>query len=132
MKYLGILENRAGEWVVNHSRAIEILGIEIAQDFVHINMSSIPLSPMQWIKEWQPSTQDEIGFIVVSDLVNQWAKQMDVSATQAESEVDSWMREQIYYGRIRITEMHTGQPRLGRGLYGDDNARKIKFEIIEL
>jgi hypothetical protein len=41
------------------------------------------------------------------------------------------MRHQIYQGRVRILETHAGQPRLGRGLFGDDMARKIRFDLIE-
>lgn len=131
MKHLGILENQAGEWVVNEPRTLEILGPEIAQDFIKVEEISFSLNPLDWIKEWQKSAQDEAGFIVVSVLVRQWAERNQISISQAEIELDNWMREQTYYGHIQIIEMNQGQPRHGRGLYGNDSARKIKFEIIE-
>jgi hypothetical protein len=74
---------------------------------------------------------DELGFVVVADLVHQWAEYKSVSLSQAESEFDDWMRQQIYNGRIHILKSHPGQPRLGRGLFGDDNVRKIIIEISE-
>ena len=131
MKYLGIIQNQGGEWTVNPTRMLEELGPEIAQDFASIDEISLPLTPFEWIKAWQSSAQDEAGFIVVSELVKEWAGRMNVPLSQAEVELDDWMREQSYHGRVRIIAMHPGQPRLGRGLYGDDGARKIKFEMIE-
>ncbi len=131
MKYLGVIRNQGGEWTVNPVRMLEVLGPEIAQDFVPVEETSLPLTPLEWIKAWQSSAQDEAGFIVVSALVRQWAERKKIPLPQAEVELDDWMREQSYHGGVRITAMHPGQPRLGRGLYGDDGARKIKFEIIE-
>ncbi len=131
MKYLGIIQNQGGEWTVKPIRMLEVLGPEIAQDFVLIDEISQTPNPLEWVKEWQSATQDEAGFIVVSELVKQWAERMNIPLSQAEVELDDWMREQSYHGRVRIIEMNQGQPRHGRGLYGDDGARKIKFEIIE-
>ena len=131
MKYLGIIQNQGGEWAVNPIRMLEVLGPEIAQDFVSVDEISLPLTPFEWIKAWQSSTQDEAGFIVVSALAKEWAERMNVPLPQAEAELDAWMREQSYHGRVRIIAMHPGQLKLGRGLYGDDGARKIKFEMIE-
>ena len=131
MKYLGIIQNQGGEWTVNPIRMLDVLGSEIAQDFISVDEISVPLTFFEWIKAWQSSAQDEAGFIVVNALVRQWAERKKIPLPQAESEVDDWMREQSYHGRVRIIATHPGQPRLGRGLYGDDGARKIKFEIIE-
>lgn len=131
MKYLGIIQNQGREWTVNPIRMLEVLGPEIAQDFVPVDEISLPLTPLEWIKAWQSSAQDEAGYIVVNALVRQWAERKKIPLPQAEIELDAWMREQSYHGRMRIIAMHPGQPRLGRGLYGDDSARKIKFEIIE-
>jgi len=131
MKYLGIIQSQGGEWTVNPIRILEVLGPEITQDFVPVDEISLPLTPFEWIKAWQSSAQDEAGFIVVNALVRQWAGRKKIPLPQAETELDAWMREQSYHSRVRIIAMHPGQPRLGRGLYGDYGARKIKFEIIE-
>lgn len=132
MKYLGIIQNQGGEWTVSPIRMLEVLDSEIAQDFISVDEISQSLAPVEWIKTWQSAAQDEAGFIVVNALVRKWAEYKNISLPQAESELDGWMREQSYQGSVRIIAMHPGQPRLGRGLYGDDGARKIKFEIIDL
>lgn len=128
MKYLGILESQASEWLVNPIRATDILGEEIAQDFVKIEFDH---SPIRLLHDWQGALQDELGFVVVANLVQRWAEFKSLPISQAESEFDTWMRQQIYDGRVHILDTHAGQPRLGRGLYGDDTTRKIRFEIVE-
>jgi len=128
MKYLGILECQAGEWIINPLQATTILGEAIAQDFVKIEFDH---SPLHQLTSWQNALQDITGFVVVSDLVQRWAQSKSLPIPQAESEFDAWIRQQIYHGRVRILAIHAGQPRLGRGLYGDENARKIRFEISE-
>lgn len=128
MKYLGILESQADEWVVNPIQAAAILGEEIAQDFVVIEFDH---SPIQRLQQWHDAIRDELGFVIVADLVQRWAEYKALPTPQAEIEFDAWMRQQIYHGRVHILETHAGQPRLGRGLYGDETARKIRIEIIE-
>lgn len=128
MKHLGILESRAGGWAVNPVQATTILGEEIAQDFVEVEFDRTPLQRLQ---EWQTTLKDEVGFVIVADLVERWKEYQILSTAQAEVEFDAWMRQQVYHGRVRIQETHAGQPRLGRGLFGDDTARKIRFEVTE-
>ena len=128
MKHLGIIENQAGEWVLNPVQATSILGEEIAQDFVRTEVNH---SPIQYLKNWLEVLQDELDFVVVADLVQRWAEYKSLSLVRAESEFDDWMRQQIYHGSIHILKGHPGQPRLGRGLFGDDNMRKIIIEISE-
>jgi len=127
-KYLDILINQGGEWVVNPSQATSILGEEIAQDFV---TAEFDRSPLQRLQDWQAELKDSLGFVVIADLVERWGAYKLLPLSQAEAEFDAWIRQQIYHGRLRILETHAGQPRLGRGLFGDETARKIRFEIIE-
>jgi len=128
MKYLDILVDQAGEWVVNPVQATAVLGEEIAQDFVEVEFDR---SPLQHLQEWQANLKDELGFVIVSELVQRWKEFKSISMNEAEIEFDNWVRQQIYHGRIRILETHAGQPRLGRGLNGVETARKIRFEIME-
>jgi len=128
MKYLGILENRSSGWAIDPVQATSILGEVIAQDFVEVEFD---LSPLQRLREWQTILKDEVGFVTVSELVQRWKEYKKLPVPQAEIEFDTWMRQQIYHGRIRVQETHAGQPRLGRGLYGDETIRKIRFEILE-
>ena len=128
MKHQGIIESQQGGWVVNPVRATSILGEEIAQDFVKVEFDR---SPIQHLQDWQSNLQDELGYVVVSELVQRWKEYKSISINEAEIEFDNWIRQQIYHGRIRILETHAGQPRLGRGLNGVETARKIRFEIME-
>jgi hypothetical protein len=128
MKYLDILVNQGEEWVVNPVQATAIFGEEIAQDFIEIAYDH---NPIQYLKQWKTDFQDALGFVVVADLVQRWGEYKMLNIAEAERDFDDWMRHQIYQGRVRILETHAGQPRLGRGLFGDDTARKIRFDMIE-
>ena len=108
--------------------ATTIFGEDVAQDFVEVEFDR---SPLQRLQEWQTNIKDELGFVIVSELVQQWKEYKSITTNEAEIDFDNWMRLQIYHGRIRILETHTGQPRLGRGLNGSETARKIRIEIME-
>jgi hypothetical protein len=127
-KYLDILINQGGEWVVNPSQATTILGEEIAHDFVTVEFDH---SPLQRLQTWQDELKDAFGFVIITDLVKRWAEYKLLPIPQAETDFDVWMRLQIYHGRVHIQETHAGQPRLGRGLFGDETVRKIRFEVLE-
>jgi len=127
-KYLDVLISQGGEWILNPGQATTVLGEEIAQDFVNIEFDH---SPLQRLQTWQTELKDTLGFVVIADLVKRWAEYKLLPISQAEVEFDAWVRQQIYHARIRVLEPHAGQPRLGRGLFGDETARKIRFEIIE-
>lgn len=128
MKYLGVIECQADSWLVNPIQATTIFGEKIAQDFVMVEFDH---SPIERLIEWQEALRDEVGFVVVSNLAQRWAEYKALPIQQAETEFDAWMREQTYHGRVNILETNAGQPRLGRGLYGDDNLRKIRIEIVD-
>ncbi len=52
-----------------------------------------------------------------------------LGAAEAAQAFDDFMRSALYEGRISIVARHQGQPRHGRGLFGDENSRKVKLEF---
>ncbi|QTA78419.1 Uncharacterized protein dnl_06400 [Desulfonema limicola] len=132
MKYLGILETNGHEWKLCNQKALQILGKTIAEEFLDI--SEEPLvqdTPLLILKKLTAQSQDSEGFVIVSRLAGSWAAQTGIGSHNAAESFDHFIREQIYKDVIRITSRHQGQPRHGRGLFGDDNARKLKIEFPE-
>ena len=128
MKYLGVLESRMDGWTVCNEKALVILGEEIARDFVETETAGGD-SSLANLKQLVSRMRDNDGFVIASRLAKSWAAQNGVSANDAEEAFDRFMREQTWNGAVRITARHRGQPRHGRGLFGDDGARKIRIEI---
>jgi hypothetical protein len=129
MKYLGVLESCHGGWVINNNQAAAVLGEAIARDSVETPDTEQAESPLASLKHLVDELQDGAGLIVVSDLAWRWTARNHVPPREAEAAFDQFMRQQIYEGTIRVVARHQGQPRHGRGLFGDGNARKIKLEF---
>ena len=129
MKYLGIIVPNGEGWRLSGEQAIKIFGNAIATDFTDIELSTSERSSLIVLKEKALELQDHEGFVVFSHLARDWAVQMHIPTYSAAYELDEFMREQMYIGKIKILERNQGQPRHGRGLFGEDRSRKIKLSF---
>ncbi|GIK36921.1 MAG: hypothetical protein BroJett011_07540 [Chloroflexota bacterium] len=129
-KYLGILENAHGGWAVSATRAVDLLGAEIATDLVGVPQNNTQNNPLALLKQLADELHDDSGLVVVSHLARRWAGRNRIAPDEADLAFDQFMRQQLYEGAVRITLRHQGQPRHGRGLFGDETARKIKLEFL--
>lgn len=130
MKYLGVLQSHRGGWIVSGDKAVEVLGKAIANDFVTAGGLESQKSELSILRELVESSQDSERFVVVSQIARNWATQNRIPIYEAEEAFDRFVREQLYKGNLRVVERHQGQPRHGRGLFGDSGARKIKLELL--
>ena len=131
MKHLRVMVFQGGGWQLSGEQAVEVFGTAIASDFTDFNISSIKRSPINIMKEAAIELQDHEGFIVVSQLAREWAIQMQIPTYKAAHELDEFIREQMYSGRLNILDRNQGQPRHGRGLFGENHSRKIKLSFSE-
>ncbi len=129
MKYLGVLENDGDGWGLHSGNTLEILGETIAREFTDISKIRQDATPLLILKKLIAQMQDNEGFVIVSRLAQAWAARTGVPSHSASETVDRFIREQTYKDSIRISARHQGPPRHGRGLCGDDSARKIKIEF---
>ena len=128
-KYLGVLESRYGGWVIYPKRAIEVLGKELAGDFIEDLPENKDESKAEALKKLFSDIKASDGFVIVSALAKNWARLNGFDIKKAELKLDELMRELLYEGKVIIVARHQGQPRHGRGLFGDDSARKIKIKF---
>ena len=128
LKYLGAIEFRAGGWALCPRRLHDVLGADVAKDFIaeERTQAGPPIAELQRVAD---KLQDVEGFVVASVLAETWAAARGLGAAEAALAFDDYMRSALYEGRLRIVARHQGQPRHGRGLFGDDTARKIKLEF---
>lgn len=129
-KYLGILESVDGGWAVNQTRAVDLLGAEIVIDLVEVPQNNNQDSPLALLKQLAGELQDDSGLVVVSHLARRWAGRNHIAPDEADIVFDQFLRQQLYDGAVRVTLRHQGQPRHGRGLFGEETARKIKLEFL--
>ncbi len=128
-KYLGMIESRQSGWMIYPKRTKEVLGKELAEDFLEEIPEEKEKTLVSKLQEIVVQMQEAEGFVVVSSLAKRWARLNGISITEAELQFDEFMRELLYDGKARILARHQGQPRHGRGLFGDDSARMIKLEF---
>ena len=127
MKYLGVIVPHGDGWRLSGEQAIKIFGNAIAADFTDVELSTSVRSPFIVLMETALELQDHEGFVVVSHLARDWASRIQIPNYSAALELDDFMREQMYTGKIKILERNQGQPRHGRGLFGEEQSRKIKL-----
>jgi hypothetical protein len=128
---LGILIEQDGGWSVAPATFRRLLSAEIAHDL----LGSDDTDP-NFSNEWQrlshvvKTLADEQGFIVVSEAADRWGELSDLPLGERLAVFDSLLRRGIFEGRIEVLDRHPGQPRMGRGLFDDDNMRMIKLRVL--
>lgn len=74
-------------------------------------------------------TTDNDGFVIVSRLADRFGELLAVPGPERALVLDSFVRGAMYHERLRILERHSGQPRMGRGLFGENDSRRVRIEF---
>lgn len=72
---------------------------------------------------------DAEGFLTVSRLAERFGELLRVSHADRGAVLDSYVRTAMYHGHLRVRDHHPGQPRMGRGLFGEFGARRVRVEF---
>jgi hypothetical protein len=72
---------------------------------------------------------DSDGFVVVSQLAESFGRLLGIPSDDCPFALDQFVRGAIYEDRLRVLERHTGQPRMGRGLFGENESRRIRIDF---
>jgi hypothetical protein len=129
---LGILTENEHGWSVNVEVAARRLNPEVTGELLGRSHEDI----LDLSSEWQrlshvvKTLADEQGFIVVSEAADHWGELSDFPLGERLGVFDSLLRRGIFEGRIEVLDRHPGQPRMGRGLFDDDNMRMIKLRVL--
>ena len=125
---LGVIVEETEGWTLDPGRALAILGEEISSEL--LGVADHVLNPLAALRQAADGQADPLGFLVTSRLVEQWGSILDIPLLEREEAFDRFMREKLYTEEVRILAHHPGQPRLGRGLFGDEDMRKIRLDIV--
>jgi len=72
---------------------------------------------------------DAEGWLIVSQLAERFGELLDVPAEDRAAFLDSYVRTAMYHNHLRVLDRHPGQPRMGRGLFGEPGARRVRVEF---
>lgn len=72
---------------------------------------------------------DADGFLIVSQLAERFGELLRVPDEDRSAILDSYIRTAMYHDYLRVLDRHPGQPRMGRGLFGEPGARRVRIEF---
>jgi hypothetical protein len=73
---------------------------------------------------------DAEGFIIVRQLGERFGELLRVPDQDRAAVLDSYVRAAMYHDKLRVLHRHAGQPRMGRGLFGEPGARRVRIEFM--
>lgn len=72
------------------------------------------------------------GFVIVSQLADRFGELLHVPAQDRAAVLDSFARTAMYHDHLRVLDRHPGQPRMGRGLFGEPGSRRVRLDFTPL
>jgi len=128
--YVGIFNDEGNGWAVDTDRAGRLLGHDVLESFgVFGAGDSIGKSTDNLFIEALSQTMDNEGYTIASALAYKFGELCQTPVEERNAALDKFAREAMYDDRLVIASCHAGQPRMGRGLFGDSNCRRLKIEF---
>ena len=117
-------------WMLSEARLASIIGTEVADSFgiAEITETGAQDEYKAFAKALQ-ETVDSEKFVVVNRLASRFGEILGFPENERVDLLDRFVRRAMYNDILKILEKHRGQPRMGRGLFGDLEARRVKFEF---
>lgn len=75
---------------------------------------------------------DAQGFLIVSRLAERFGELLGVPTEDRDAVLDGFARNAMYHDQLRVLDRHPGQPRMGRGLFGEPGARRLRVEFMPI
>jgi hypothetical protein len=75
---------------------------------------------------------DAQGFLIVSRLAERFGELLGVPTDDRDVVLDGFVRNAMYHDQLRVLDRHPGQPRMGRGLFGEPGARRLRLEFMPI
>lgn len=129
---LGILAEDGGVWYVDTSALAQHLSPEIPRDLLGEEYVRPPDLSDEWVRlaHVVGELADERGFVVASEAADRWGELTDLLPSERVTAFDALIRRGIFEGRVEVLDQHLGQPRMGRGLFDDEDMRMVKLRVL--
>ncbi len=128
--FIRLLEQTTDGWSVNINTVAQKLGNDVLNSFgVNVTSQHEAESLDKLFLKALNETTDNEGYTIASALANKFGDFCKTPPNEREYELDCFVRKAMYENRLVIESYHSGQPRMGRGLFGDSNYRRVKIEF---
>jgi hypothetical protein len=127
--YIGIFSDEGNGWSVDTDHVGRMLGHDVLESFGVSASGGQGKSKDELFLEALRQTMDGEGYAIASALADKFGELCQTPVEEREEALDQFARESMYDDRLVIESYHTGQPRMGRGLFGDSNCRRLKIEF---
>jgi hypothetical protein len=89
----------------------------------------VALSPEQAFAHALTEVQDCDGFVIVSRVADSFGRRLGIPSGERPLALDQFVRAAMYDDRLRVMARHAGQPRMGRGLFGENDSRRVRIDF---
>lgn len=128
--FIDLFREENNGWVVNTAHVDRKLGHDVLESFgVSSAGDSQGKSTDNLFIEALRQTMDNEGYTIASALADKFGELCQTPVEERNAALDRFAREAMYDDRLVIASCHAGQPRMGRGLFGDSNCRRLKIEF---
>jgi len=130
-KVLGVLVEMDGVWRVDPDAFGRHLSPEITCELIGEQHVRPNLSD-EWkqLAHIMQMLADPQGFVIAAQAAERWGELAGLAPEERPTAFDALLRRGIFEARVEVLDRHPGQPRMGRGLFGDDNMRMVKLRIL--
>jgi hypothetical protein len=117
-------------WMLSEARLASIMGPEVADSFGIAEMGETEAKDeYKAFARALQETVDSEKFVIVNRLASRFGEILGFPENERIDLLDRFVRKAMYNDILKILEKHRGQPRMGRGLFGDLEARRVRFEF---
>lgn len=129
--YIGVFQGSDNAWRLAQARIVSQLGAEVLGSFgIDEVVETMKPSGDEVFCNALAANIDQEGYVIVRVLAEAFGNACHIPQAERDSALDHFIREAMYADRLTIVAAHAGQPRMGRGLFGDNNYRRIKIDFI--
>jgi len=130
LNHLDLFDIENDIWMLSEARFASIIGSEVADSFgIAEMMETGAKDEYKAFAKALQETVDPEKFVVVNRLANRFGEILGFPENERVDLLDRFVRRAMYNDILKILEKHRGQPRMGRGLFGDLEYRRVKFEF---
>ena len=119
-------------WSLDAGGLADALAVDDLSPFGFAGSATTPLGDDEAFSRALRECVDADDFLIVSQLADRFGELLGVPPEERSAVLDSYARTAMYHERLRVLDRHPGQPRMGRGLFGEPGARRVRIEFISV
>jgi len=128
--HLGALEGGPTLWRITSAGLADALGIDDLAPFgFEGQRTQAALTDDDAFVRALGDCADSDGYLVVSKLAERFGELLNTPIDDRALGLDRFVRGAMYHDRCRVLDRHRGQPRMGRGLFGESDSRRIRVDF---